>query len=138
MSEIACAISLKNVASSRIYKKRQQWRNIYLNEKLGISSNSEINHLPDVVKTASKRRKYKALDFSTKDGSSKGSTLYTSKEATKQQSLEITIIPETETDGEREGNEQIPPEKMANMIDLFKPKVKSADTVYLSDTDSNS
>ena len=91
------------------------------------------------VKTEKRRNcRYKQLEFS-QSGSLKGSNMYVNDELKfDQQMNEITIIQETDTEGEGEGTEEIPPQKKSTMAERYKPKVKVTDPIVLySDSDGN-
>ena len=102
----------------------------------------QTNNKPsnDVEVKTEKRRKcrYKQLEFS-QSGSSKGSNMYVNELKSDQQiKKEVTIIPETDTEGEGEGKEEIPPKKISTMAKRYQPKVKVSDTIVLhSDFDGN-
>ena len=134
-------MSLKNVANSRIYKRRQEWRNYFLNGKSQLknlqTNNKSSNDVE--VKTSEKRRKcrYKKLEFS-ESGSSKGSNMYVNELKSDQQKKEITIIPETDTEGEGQGKEETPLKKMKTMPECFQPKMKLTDTIVLHSDESDS
>ena len=93
----------------------------------------------DVEVKPEKRRKcrYKKLEFS-ESGSSKGSNMYVNELKSDQQKKEITIIPETDTEGEGQGKEETPLKKMKTMPECFQPKMKLTDTIVLHSDESDS
>ena len=124
-------MSLKKTVNSRISKKRSKLPQITsLKSQLFLTSNDEV------VTEKTRTDKYRPLEFS-KNGSSNGSKLYLNQQKCKKHS-EITIIPETDTEGEGEEINQKPNKKIATMAELFQPKVKLTDVINLcSDSDNN-
>ena len=81
-----------------------------------------------------RRNRYKPLQFS-KQGSTQTSKLYTIERQKSKQNDKVTIIPETDTEGEGEDRNQ---HKEVTMAERFKPKVVLKDIINLcSDSDSN-
>ena len=93
----------------------------------------------DIEIKSEKRRKcrYKQLEF-LQSGSSKGSSVYVTGIESDQQKNHITVIPETDTEGEGDRKEEIPPKKISTMAERYLPKVKLTDPIVLySDSDDN-
>ena len=110
-------MSLKKTANSGILKKtfrKQFLTEKSLNEALKTTTNDNQNSAED-------RRKhhYKPLHFS-KRGSSKMARLYTTNRQKSKEKNEVTIISETDTEGELEDKKQ---RKEMTMAERFKPKV---------------
>ena len=123
-------MSLKKTANSGISKKA--FKKQFLTEK----SVNEILHTTKDQNSSDERRKhhYKALQLS-KHGSSKMSKLYTADRQKSKQNNEVTIISETDTEGEGEVQNH---SKEMTMAERFKPKVILKDIINLcSDSDSN-
>ena len=123
-------MSLKKTANAGISKKT--FRNQFLSEK---SLNEALKTAND-KNLAEDRRKhhYKPLQFS-KHGSSKTSRLHTNNGQRSKEKNEVTIISETDTEGELEDQKQ---RKEMTMAERFKPKVILKDIINLcSDSDSN-
>ena len=105
----------------------------FLTEK---SLNEALKTTNDNQNSAEDRRKhhYKPLQFS-KHGSSKMSRLYTTNCQKSKEKNEVTIISETDTEGEGEDRKQ---SKEMTMAERFQPKVIMKDIINLcSDSDSN-
>ena len=86
----------------------------------------------DIEIKSEKRRKcrYKQLEF-LQSGSSKGSSVYVTGIESDQQKNHITVIPETDTEGEGDRKEEIPPKKISTMAERYLPKVKLTDPIVL-------
>ena len=124
-------MSLKKTSNSGISKK--MFRKQFLTEK---SLNEALKTTNDNQNSAEDRGKhhYKPLQFS-KHGSSKISRLYTTNRQTSKEKTEVTIISETDTEGEGEDQKY---NKKMTMAKRFKPKVVLKDIINLcSDSDSN-
>ena len=125
-------MSLKKTANSGISKKT--FKKQFLTEK---SLNEALQTRNDDKNSAEERRKhrYKPLQFS-KQGSSKTSKLFTADlQRSKKTKNEVTIIPETDTEGEGEDRNQ---RKQMTMAERFQPKVILKDIINLcSDSDNN-
>ena len=81
-----------------------------------------------------RKHRYKPLEFS-KHGSSKMTKLYTADRQKSKQKNEVTIIHETDTEGEGGHRNQ---SKEMTMAERFQPKVIMKDIINLcSDSDSN-
>eukprot|EP00111_Clytia_hemisphaerica_P005155 TCONS_00014840-protein len=112
-------MSLKKTSNSGVFKKRSGI-NQFLSEKSLFQSlqTNETKSFSDELKKENKRKcRYKQLEFS-QTGSSKRSKLYQDrKQKSSNKENVITIIPETDTEGEAEGS------KMTLMAERFQPKV---------------
>uniref|UniRef100_A0A7M5UXX0 Uncharacterized protein n=1 Tax=Clytia hemisphaerica TaxID=252671 RepID=A0A7M5UXX0_9CNID len=128
-------MSLKKTSNSGVFKKRSGI-NQFLSEKSLFQSlqTNETKSFSEIeLKKENKRKcRYKQLEFS-QTGSSKGSKLYQDrKQKSSNQENVITIIPETDTEGEAEAS------KMTLMAERFQPKVVLKDIINIcSDSDSN-
>lgn len=135
-------MSLKKTSNNGIFKKRLGI-NQFLTEKSifqSLQTNDSNKSSSDIETKKDKRRKcrYKQLEFS-QDGSSKGSSLYQDrKKKSNDQKNVITIIQETDTEGEAEGRDQLITKKMTSIAERFQPKVVLQDVINLcSDSDNN-
>ena len=99
-------------------------------ESLVPKSNQNQDTLESVAEL--KEYRYQPLKFAKYD-STKCSSLYKIKENFKQHN-EVTVIPETDIEGEGEGQEMLPLKKFESMAELYHPKVKSTDTIILYST----
>ena len=120
-------MSLKNVQISRIFKKRKA-KDLFLAEDTLVSKS---NQNQDTFESVAELKKYtyQPLKFAKVD-STKCSSSYKMKENCKQHK-EVTVILETDIEGEGEGQEMIPLKKFESMAELYHPKVKSTDTIIL-------
>ena len=124
-------MSLKKTVNSGISKKT--FRKQFLTEK---SLNEVLQTKTDQHSSEERRKhRYKPLQF-YKQGSSKISKLYTTDhQISKQRKDEVTIIPETDTEGEGEDRNR---SKNITMAERFQPKVILKDIINLcSDSDNN-
>ena len=132
MSEQECEMSLKKTTNNTIFKKRSK-ANQFLTEKSlfeSIQSNKKASNDVKIETEKQRKHRYKQLEFYQK-GSSKGTNMYVDQKKSDQQEHEITIIPETDTEGEGEGKNQIPNRKMDTMAERFHPKVVLKDIINL-------
>ena len=122
-------MSLKKTANSGISKKT--FKKQFLTEK---SLNEALQTKTDQHSSEERRKhRYKPLQFS-KQGSSKASKLYIDRQNSKQKH-DVTIIPETDTEGEGEVQKK---SKEMTMAERFQPKVILKDIINLcSDSDNN-
>ena len=130
-------MSLKNIANSRIYKKRKS-RDLFLAEEC-LTSKPIQNH--DTIEKASDfvKNRYKPLKFA-KESSTTCSSMYAIKESSKQHkevTEEVTVIPESDIEGEGEGKEETPLKKLKTMAERFQPKVKLTDIIVLYSDESD-
>ena len=104
----------------------------FLTEK---SLNEALQTKTDQHSTEERRKhRYKPLQFS-KQGSSKTSKLFTADRQKSKQKNEVTIIPETDTEGDGEDQNK---RKEMTMAERFQPKVILKDIINLcSDSDNN-
>ena len=123
-------MSLKKTANSGISKK--MFKKQFLTEK---SLNEALQTKTDQHSTEERRKhRYKPLQFS-KQGSSKTSKLFTADRQKSKQKNEVTIIPETDTEGDGEDQNK---RKEMTMAERFQPKVILKDIINLcSDSDNN-
>ena len=123
-------MSLKKTTQNEIAKKRSKLPQIQTlkNQIFGVSIAAKDGKRESFSEQA-RRNKYSQLEFS-KNSSSSGSKMYiSSSKNTKNQ--QITVIPDTDTEGEREEINKIPKEKRMAMAKRFQPKVLLTDIINL-------
>ena len=94
---------------------------------------SKLDSKKEFCEAGKGRSAYHQLQFSKK-GSSNHSRLYTQKW---KDGKEITVFPDTDTEGEEEQN-RINEKKNESMPERFQPKVQLKDIIYLCSDSENS
>ena len=124
-------MSLKKTTKNEISKTKTKLPQILsLKSKL---FSSKVDSKDKLGGAENRRRTYQQLQFSKK-GSSYQSRLYKQKF---KNGKEITVIPDTDTEGEGEEHNPINEQKKASMSERFQPKVQLTDIIYLcSDSDN--
>ena len=123
-------MSLKKTTQNEIAKKRSKLPQIQTlkNQIFGVSIATKDGKRESFSEQA-RRNKYSQLEFS-KNSSSSGSKMYISSSKNKK-NQQITVIPDTDTEGEREEINEIPKEKRMAMAKRFQPKVLLTDIINL-------
>ena len=123
-------MSLKKTTQNEISKKHSKLPQVSTlnNQLFGVSMTTKDGKMKSIFEQA-RKNKYSQLQFSKK-GSSSGSKIYIcSRKSTKNR--EVTVIPDTDTEGEREEINEIPKEKRMAMAKRLQPKVLLTDIINL-------